>query len=651
MAGDSAFPFDVKFSINGGDTIGFMLATPQGQTKQVEFIEAQGTDSQRLGTQDIATSQDFDPRIDTPYSMSNFTGGVGQLEYDFQDETGYWWSSGVVTHVSGKVYLAPPATTLTLTGTTGAITGITTYLTSANARYDFLWEGANLWRRDAANQSNAWTKVYTASATIYNVTIINGAGFITVPGLSSATVDFLYQSDVTAAATWTPTEANHAAFSDALGKPAYLKAIRSTTYAAVGTTGNNKVFYSVDPTTDAWLGPIDTTLEGNISGAPGDDSYPFTGVAAVGDFLFLMKKDAIYSIDSQQDVYETIWQWKDKPSEYNFKYYATGGDLLLFSVGPEIYQYDPQTGITASLRLSKKDGFSVKEILGLAADNQYVYIMARVRVPTIRSADSVVVMRGIRQRGSAWTFENIWEDTSLTNKTYGVLSAVPFGVGTRLYWGQNNASDTLTYVMDIPAEWDETANASYATTGSLYTSISRAGFHGFEKRHLYMNVNATGVTGQDYVTTYFSVDDGATWTAVGATSANKTEFDFTNIYGSSIVFRFDFTGRASASAVLKNFDHHQRIRFKYLPSVKLTIRIASGINLRNGAKSNLRVDEIWDDVIELRTTTSEITYTDFLGNSFPCTVDMVGVRPTLHEGITDYEEEAVILITRADRGE
>lgn len=649
MAGDSAFPFDVKFAISGGDTYGFMLVSPPGQSKQIDFSEAQAPETQRINTEDIATSQDFDPRIDTPFAMSDFSGGCGQLEFDLQDDTAYWWSNGAVTHVSGKVYPAPPATTLTLSGVTSGITNGTTYLTSANARYDFIWEGANIWRRDAANQSNAWTKVYTASATITDFTIIDGYGLINVPSLSGTT-DFLYQSDVTAAATWTPTAANHAAYSDALGKPAFFQAVRGTTYAPVGTTGSNKVFYTVDFTADSWIGPIDTTLEGNISGPPGDDTYPFIGTRAVGDFLFLMKKDAIYSIDSQQDVYETIWQWKDKPSEHNFKYHATGGDLLLFNVGPEIYQYDPQTGVTAPLHFAKKDGFSVKEVLGLAADNQYIYIMARVRVPTIRSADSVAVFRGIRQRGARWTFEVIWEDTSLTNKTYGVLLAFPFGVGTRLYWGQDNDSDTVTYVMDIPAEWDETASASYETSCTLWTSISRAGFPGFNKRHLYFNITANGVTASDTIAATYTVDDGANYSTIGTTTANKTEINLTNVYGPSIGIKFHFTGTSSTTAILRNFDHHQRVRFKYLPTAKLAVRISSKISLRNATVMNRTNAEIWEWLLNLRKSTSEITYSDFLGNSFPVTVDLVTVHPSRHEHITEYEEEAVIVITRADRG-
>lgn len=645
MAGDSAFPWDIKLSITGGSEYGFMLVTPEGQSKQIEFTEADGPEADRMNTKDIATTRDFSPRIDTPFSMSNFTGGVGQLEYDFNDENAYWWSSGAVTHVNGKVYPAPPASTLTLTGSTGNITCIRTWMDSSDVRYDFLVEGVNIWRRTTTDATTVWTKVYAADAAITDFRIMDSVGLICVPSLAGTT-DFLYQSSLTAAATWTPTAANHTPFSDALGKPKYMHIVRGTCYAAVGSS---KVFYTTDPTTDGWSGPIDTSLTGNISGPPGDDTYAYVGTNAVSDFIFVRKKDAIYSIDSQQDVLEVIWQWKDKPSEYNFKYAATGGDQFVYQVGPEVYVYDPQTGGNTPTGLARKSGFSVKEIIGLDADNQYLYVLARVRVPTIRSAESVALFRGVRSRGF-WSFEVLWEDTSLTNKTYGVLAAVPFGVGTRLYWGQNNASDTVTYVMDIPADWDESLGSSFTTAASLWTSINRSGFPGFQKRHLYFNTNGQNLSATNYYNVYYSTDLGTSFSLLDAADADNTEANFANEHGLSIVFRYDFVSAGTVAPTLNNFDHHQRVRYKYLPAAKIAVRVGPRIEVRSRGVSNREVHEIWDDIVTLRTSNADITYSDFLGNSFRVTVDLIGVKPTRHTNPTEYEEEAVLLITRADRG-
>jgi len=653
-AGDNSYPWDVTFTITGGATYGFMLTTPKNQSKQIAFTEAGTGESlrysalNRLQTQFNEENRDFDPKFDTPFSMNDFTSGCGQLEYDFQDDTAYWWSTGMVTHVPGKVYPAPPTSTLALTGTTGALTGILTYTDSTNTRYDFLWEGTNLWRRDASNNSNAWTKVYTASVTITDFKIMDGIGLIAVPSHATSTIDYYYQSNILAAATWTPVSVDHTPFSNANGKPKFFHVVRGTCYALVD---NGKVYYTTDPTANSWLGPIDTTLTNNISGPPGDKTYPWMGVLSVGDFLFVKRKDGIYSIDSQQDVQQVIWQWKSKPSEYNFKYTATGSDLLLYGVGPEIYSYDPQTGVNTRADFARKDGFSVKEILGIAADNQYAYILARVRVPILRSADSVALFRAVRSRSGRWSYEVLWEDSSLTGKTYGMLEAMPFGVGTRLYWGQDNASDTVTYVMDIPAEWDETQSGSFNTSASIWTSMTRAGFAGFQKHLLYYNSNGLNLDSTNKFTTYYSTDGGVSFTSLTANTDAHTEADFTNVNGYTTTLRFDFVGNGTTPPVMQNFDLHERVRFKYLPQAKISVRVAKNIETRSSSKSNLDVWEVWDNIKTLRTSNGEITYKDFLGNSFKVTIDQIDVHPTRHEAPTEYEEEAIITVTRADRGE
>lgn len=646
MAGDLAYPWDVQFAITGGSTYGFMLVSPKGESKQIDFSEADGPESDRMNTKDISTTRDFSPRIDTPFSMGNLTGGVGQLEYDFNDENAYWWSSGVVTHVNGRAYPAPPASSLALSGVTGDITCMRTWMDANDVRYDFLIEGLNIWRRPTTDKTTAWTKVYTASVAITDFRIMDSIGFIFVPTLSGTT-DFLYQTTLTAAATWSPTAALHTPFSDANGKPKYGHVIRGTFYAAVD---NSKIYYTTDPTIDGWSGPIDTSLTGNISGPPGDDSYKFVGTNAVSDFFFVRKKDAIYSIDSQQDVLEIIWQWKDKPSEFNFKYACTGGDQFIYSVGPEVYVYDAQTGSNVQTGLARKSGFGVKEILGVDADNQYVYIMAKVRVPTIRSADSVAIFRGTRSKG-LWSFEVIWEDTSIASKSYSSLSAMPFGNGTRLYWGLNPASgDSSVLVMDIPAEWDESQSGAFATTTSLWTSINRSGFPGFQKRHLYFNMNALNLSATDTIAINYSTSLGTTFTALATGVASQTEANYTNINGLSVALRFDFVSAGTVAPILQNFDHHQRVRFKYLPAAKLAVRIAKQIETRNRGSSNRTIDEIWSDITTLRTSNSDILYTDYLGNSFNVTIDMIGVKPTRHENPHEYESQAILLVTRADRG-
>lgn len=641
---DNAFPFDVKFTV-GSDEYGFMLVSPKGQSKQLVIQEVGGPDAQRVSNSAIATHQDYPPAVDTPFAMGDFAGGAGQLYYEEGDDTAYLWSTGIVTHTNGKAYLAPVETARTLTNGTGAVTSWETYVTSAGVRYDFAVEGTRLWRRNASTDS-AWAIVYTASTDITDFKVIDGKGLIAVPGSSDPT-DFRMQSDVTAAATWTPTSMEHSVFSTSLGKPRYFYNIRGTTYALVGT---KKVFYSADPSADGWIGPINTSLAGNSTGSAGDSTYQYTGVISVGDFIFVMRNDVIYSIDASQNVIEVIWEWKDRPSDNNFKYYASGSDKFIFSVANEVFMYEPQTGVTRPMLLSRRSGFSTKEILGVGADNQFVYVLAKLTVPTISANDRVALMRCYRGQ-LGWNVEVLWEDTSLTNKTYGNMFVVPDGFKTRVYWALDNSTgDSTVYQISLPAEWDESRTSGYRTSATLYTSLCRSGFPGFNKRHLYLNAEIDNVSGTVYITPSYSLDKGATYTALNQATTGQYESSYIDKYSKEIGLAFAFTGVTGTSPVLRNFDHHQRIRFKYLQSLQAVIRIAKNIELRNRSVQSLTPDVLFGWIQTLRQTNGRIKYDDFLGNSFDVSIDSISVNPTRHESIAEYEEAATIIFTRADRG-
>lgn len=640
----ASLPYDVKFTV-GGNQYGFMLVTPPKQTKQLAVEEVGPPDAMRVQTEATISHQDFDPQQDTPFSMASFVGGLGQLEFDGMDDSGYWWGT-VVTHVDGRAFLPPPASALSLTSATATIAGFCTHLTTAGARYDFCWEGPRLHRRDAANNTNAWSLVYTAAVDITDFFVFNGTGIIATPSSTNASLDFLTQADVTAAATWSPTTRNHASFSNGT-KPKYIASSRGACFSMVD---NNKVFYTVDPTQDAWLGPIETTVGALAGPSTGDGTYPFTRAVAVNDYVFTFSPAAGYNIDSEQNVTETFWQWKDKPSTENFKYVATGGDLLVFSVGPEVYTYDPGTGATMPLRLARRSGASVQSILGLDADNQYIYVLAQVRVPKLRSAASIALLRGHRAGGTRWAFECIWEDTTAT-ETYATLRALPYGVGTRLYWGVTTGGATSTYVMDVPADWDESTGTAFATTGVLYTSITRASFAGFGKRHLWTNIEAEGTANPgDDIAVAYSIDGGVTWAALGTTDT-ATKWDYDNVSSRSIALRFTFTGSGTTTPVLRVFDHHQRVRFRYLQRVTAAVRIANNLELLNGTRDNRTLAGLRSELETLRTSEAEILYEDYTGNSFNVSVDMFTYRPTRHETPSDKGElEAILILNRADSG-
>jgi hypothetical protein len=529
------------------------------------------------------------------------------------------------------------------------MTGFRSYLKSGT-QYDFTWQATRLYRRDASNRTNDWTLVYTGSAAITDIDYFDGKLLIAMPLHGSA--DFAIQTDISAAATWTPTTYDHAAFSAGLGKPSFFRSIRGWSYAFVNP---NKVFYSSDPTTDGWVGPIDTSLTGNYSGPAGDDGYNFKGALAANDYLFCFKDDAGYNIDSQQEVTEVLWHFKSRPSADNYKYVCTGSDFIYYSVSPEVYAYDPTSGRNVPLGLASQTGFSTEQIKGLAADNQFIYVLAQVRVPTIRSASSMVLFRGWRVGAMKWAFDVPWEDTAATTYT-GLGCASTSTYGTRIYIFPDAGTSTL--LLDMAPAFDQSlTTTAFAASGTLYPSLWRTSYPTLSKRWLYTAIRTSGVDATETVDLAYSTDQGANFTSnFTTTTAGLRTDNLSNINGEVMALRFTLAGDGTATPVLNVYAIHARPRWRSLESVKLDIRIANGISRNNGAYAESDTQAaIVTALRALRTTDSSITYEDFLGNSFTVAVDSLGFRPTRHyapekSGTGVIEMEAGLLLTRADKG-
>lgn len=649
--------YDYTLTIASGSnagTYGFMLVSPPGQSKTLDTVEAPGPAAQRISTNDVATHQDFDPRVDTPFSMGDFSGGCGQLEWDNADDTMYWWGVGV-THVPGKVYAPPPASTLAVGAETTVMGDIRTYVSPAGNRYDWCFTGTKLYRRDASNNTNAWGLFFTASDTITDFKVFNNVGLVAIPGNAGAT-DFHGVTGTvdTLGGAASATNYNHTAF--AVGtRPKLFVPLRGTCFAVAD---NGKVFYSVSPLTDSWAGPINATVAAVSSPNVGELSYPFTNAVAVNDYLFTFNWSGGHSIDSQQNVTEVFWQRKDKPAAENYKYVVSTGDALAYSQGPEVFTYDPGTGANLRLNLSKQSGFSVQQIFGIGSDNQYIYVLAQVYVPKLRSAASIAVLRCWRRSASRWGYEVLWEDTSIGTKIYGRLGVVPVGFGSRLYWGyQSAAGATLnTYIMYVPADWDETSSGTYNAAAEIVTSISRSGFPGFSKRHLWMNLETEGVdhSGTPSVAVSYSTDNGANFSSLGNTStgsSQSTRLSFSNVHSKSLAYKFTLTATSGVTPVIRVFDSHSRVRFRYLPSSQLGTRVASNVERLNGTRDTRTAAQVLADIEKCRTEEGDITYADFLGRSFKVSVDSLSYRPTRHEKPdAHFEIEALVGITRADAG-
>lgn len=637
--------YDLVFTISG-TAYKFMLVTPPGQTKQLSISEVEQPAVVRSPVEQEMLRQAFNPKVDSSLAQIDFSGGVGLLERGMDEQDNhYLWGSGIVTHTDGKVYLAPATTTLGASGLAADLVDFRTYLTGAGVRYDFTWGGLKLYRRDASNTSNAWVLVYTAGVAITDFTIHNGVGLICLPTTAGAGDDYYYQTDVTAAATWTPTAIATAAFSAVLGKPSFFCSNRSYIYAVVNP---NKVFYTTDPVAGgapAWTGPIDTSLTGNSTGSPGDLTYNFQGAVAVNDYLFLMKPNAIYSIDSQQQVTEVIWQWKDKPRVNGFKYFGTGQDLLFYAVGGEVYAYDPQTGRNTATGLSRSSGFSVQSITGVKADNQYVYALCKVRVANIRSATSMAMMRGVRKSASVWAWECIWEDTAIT--TYVGLGVEPYGDGSRVYWG----IVPNIFHMDVPADWDESTSGNHNASGTLYASIWRTTHPAFIKRWLWVSTGAT-IPASTTIAIAYSTDEGVTFISLATLSSTGLTFTaFSSVNAQSVLLRYTLTNTSTTTPILRTTEIHARVRWRRLHLGKALVRIAENIELNNGTRDSTKATTLKANLVTIRTSDATIAYEDLLGHSFNVSIEDISYSPSRHERPENINEfQAQITFAEASSG-
>jgi len=652
-------------------TKGFMLAAPPGETKVISSDETQKPDVQRISSMPIATSQDFDPLYDTPISQISFHGGAGQKYLDFQDEYAYWWSTGVVTH-DGRAYLAPyhdGGTTFSSTTGYPVTKMLAWYDSSTETRYMFLAVKNQLWRKNVTSDT-AWELLCSTSFNIADISMTGSILWVTTPDQTNTNA-YYYKSAPAGAAPWTLSISSHTLFDAAGNKPSFFESVRGTLF---GCVNKNKVYYNTDLLITGWAGPIDIGVGGNTSGRAGDGTYNFKGAIAVSDTLYTWNNQAIYSIDSSQEVTEVIWQWKNMPDINNFRFVTSGAKKLIFSVGPEVYTFDPISGEMDSINLTMREGFRITRISGVAADNRFVYVAANVRVTGLYGEDKRVIFRCYKvSTDRGWKVEVIYQQDVLENRWfYGLWAFSDEDEGTILCMGEYmSAAATRLFMFRLPSGWDETIDSSdsllgylSSQTASLYTSVSKTGFPGFTKKHLYFNAIGQNIQGPPLATTsnisvYYSMDEGVSFTYLGdfddELDAITSSFDDAN--SKSIMFRFDFTTDSDyLTPILQTYDHHQRVRFKYLPRLSMAVKLGSNLTLRNRALYNRRIDQLWTDLTTLRTLDNEITYKDFLGNNFPVTIDSIQLRPSRHyteqsTGNSEYDLEAVISLARADRGE
>jgi hypothetical protein len=641
-----SYPYDVKFTIDPegeNKQYGFMLLTPQNATKQLVSTEAPSSTMGRGEGADVLRAT-YEATYDQSVAQIDWSYGMGQVELDTGEENMYSVGLGVVTHALGKAYPAlGPISTLPL-GTSSSLGGIRSYVDSSGNRYDFAWAGTSLYRRDPSSSANGWTSIYTAPSVITDFVIFNGLGLVAIGQSNSATNDFITLASPFG--TPTATVRNHSAFTST-EKPYYWQIVRNTLYALVNP---NKVFMTVDPTQDSWVGPISITVGSITAPGAGDSTFRFTSSVSLNDYLLVFKENAGYGIDSEQNVVEVIWQFASRPSRENFEWVVPAGEYCVYTAANDVWVYDPRSGANFPIGISRMHSVSVSKILGLSSDSQHVYVLAEVTSRHLGSTAYVALIRSTRVSGLRYAHELVWYTPVSSDVMHGVWVVPRNQTSNSVYLGYTSGSNTVTMLFHYPTDWDESSASGARLSGSLYTSEISSKLPTFVKRYLWLGVSAENVSATSYIDVYIRVDSGS-WTYIGKVDSQYKIFTLSDVIGRVAQLRFQFVSDGSTCPVLRAYDLHARPRYRYLPIKELQIRVADNIELNNGTRDSRKMAEIFSQLRELRTSEKKILYEDFTGESFLCSIEKLNFQPSLHEVPTsNVEMVAVMTVTRSDEG-
>lgn len=643
----SSYPYDVKFTIDpGGENLeyGFMLLTPNNATKQLVSTEAPPSTMGRGEGADVLRAS-YEPSYAQSVAQIDWSGGMGQPELDTGEENMYSVGVGVVTHTLGKVYPALDSVGVLSVGSAGPIRGIRSYVSNTGTRMDFLWAGSGLFRRDPGGLGN-WSLIYNAPSQITDFVIFNGVGVVAIGDSNSASDDFITLTSPFG--TPTPTVRNHSAFT-ATEKPYYWQVVRNTLYALVN---QNKVFMTVDPTQDSWVGPISITVGSITSPGAGDSTFRFTSSVSLNDYLLVFKENAGYGIDSEQNVVEVIWQFASRPSPDNFRWVVPGGEYCFYTAANDVWVYDPRSGANFPIGISRMHSVSVSRLLGLSSDSQHVYTLAELSPRHIDGVTYVGLIRSTRVSGLRYAHELIWaSDTLQSVDVYGVWTLPRDSTSNSVYVCFRSGSDSTMLLFHYPTSWDESGVPGQRINGRLYTSEITSKLPTFVKRYLWLGVSAEGASSTSYIDVDIRIDNGP-WVYVGRVDSSYKIFTLSNLIGRVAQLRFSFFPSATSCPVLRAWDLHARPRYRYLPVKELYVRVADNIELNNGTRDSRSMEEIFSQLRELRTSEKKILYEDFTGESFLCSIDKLNFQPSLHEvPDSNIEMVAVLSVARSDEGE
>ncbi len=417
-----------------------------------------------------------------------------------------------------------------------------------------------------------------------------------------------------------------------------------------GLKGPDTLRWTTDPSnTGSWSGE---TFVGE------NTNDEFVNAFFIAQMLIIVKTSGIYDVDDGGNVSRivTVRNIRGATTDYT-------GKIYFYTSHDDVWEYGIWTGDLRNLNLSA--AVYLNPAIDVVNSNTNIgggIAWAEGKVFVVPSKTIYQWSQFRDQRGNlvseAW--ENLYNDTSLSNTLGTVFSAHELQVsGTRVsfpvYFGGGSSASKMGYVMARSvADLNDAANMTYTTVDSqIYSGIIDHDEPTMQKIYQYIEVDLGGTSLNCQMA--FSIDGATSLTPVGSaiTTTGKTVIDFpAGTDGNFAVIRLVNDPANSASYVeLKSWTVRATIQPHHIRLVKMAVRIADGVKLRNGAPHTQRGDTLRTNLTTARTTGARLRLQDYLGNDFNITIMPPFTEvPSRDETKGDTESEIQFQAVEAGKG-
>jgi len=312
--------------------------------------------------------------------------------------------------------------------------------------------------------------------------------------------------------------------------------------------------------------------------------------------------EAAYNVNDMWDYGGILWCLKEDGA-----YYYNSTDTAFYSAFPELTTItNEDAGKNSTVfrgglyfRMGNQQEWEIKGgVLTEITPSLFSQGIADYAYPCVARAHDESWLYAIIKRGSAdlavmagrWEYiagrtRWIWHEIRSINLT-DVSTAFVSSVEGRpyLYLGSTVSTENV-YKVYLPVTNDATADADYRfyTAGSLWTPRYASLLYATDKRWQQLYVNSESLTATNYITANYSIDDGATFTALADidTSPEQTK-SFTNIESTMMNLKLDFVGDSETVPPVLNY-HNLKclILMDAIAKFTHTIKCDKGLRLKN----------------------------------------------------------------------